>query len=119
MDTRGEVRLVRQQSKAPCVEGQSWGLSKHGVWVSGGCRATFENVSRAGGGGGGDRGGYDGPTRQQVAACRERAGGYAEVESQEALTPGAWSIILRNDDGRFSCDVGRSGRVEGFERLGR
>jgi hypothetical protein len=47
MDTRGEVRLVRQQSRAPCVEGQSWGLSKHSVWVSGGCRATFQNMSRA------------------------------------------------------------------------
>ena len=43
MDTRGEVRLVRQLSKSACTEGVSWGLSKHSVWVSNGCRAVFSS----------------------------------------------------------------------------
>ena len=41
MDTRGAVRVVEQLSHAPCTEGVSWGLFKHSVWVSDGCRAVF------------------------------------------------------------------------------
>lgn len=41
MDTRGNVYVVRQLSHASCIEGQSWGLSKHSVWVEDGCRAVF------------------------------------------------------------------------------
>jgi hypothetical protein len=122
MDTRGEVRLQRQHSKAGCVEGQTYGISKHGVWVSGGCRATFENVSRANEGGRGygqGGGGYDAPTPRQVEACRQRAGGYADVVSQEALRPGSWSLVLRNRDGEFACDVDPNGRVDGFQQISR
>jgi hypothetical protein len=38
------VRLVEQLSKAPCIEGQSWGLDTklNSVWISGGCRAVFD-----------------------------------------------------------------------------
>jgi hypothetical protein len=39
---RGNAVLVRQLSKARCVEGQTWGQSRNGsVWVSGGCRGEF------------------------------------------------------------------------------
>lgn len=41
MDTNGNVRVVRQLSKASCDQGRTWGLSKHAVWVEGGCRAVF------------------------------------------------------------------------------
>jgi hypothetical protein len=41
LDTRGDVRLVRQLSKAPCTQGQSWGLFKHSIWVKDGCRGVF------------------------------------------------------------------------------
>lgn len=41
MNTAGSVRVVRQLSKADCTEGVSWGLSRHSVWVDGGCRAVF------------------------------------------------------------------------------
>ncbi|MEJ5301469.1 MAG: DUF3011 domain-containing protein [Thermodesulforhabdaceae bacterium] len=37
----GEVRLLKQFSKSPCIEGQSWGFDKHGVWVDSGCRGEF------------------------------------------------------------------------------
>ncbi|HET8899639.1 MAG TPA: DUF3011 domain-containing protein [Rhodanobacteraceae bacterium] len=42
---RGRVRLIEQESRARCVEGQSWGWNRAGVWVDRGCRARFE-VSR-------------------------------------------------------------------------
>jgi hypothetical protein len=41
VDPRGGVRLVRQLSRSPCVEGRSWGVDRVGVWVSQGCRAEF------------------------------------------------------------------------------
>lgn len=41
MDTRGDVRVVKQLSNTACVEGETWGLSRHSVWVDKGCRATF------------------------------------------------------------------------------
>lgn len=36
------ARLVRQLSKSACVEGQSWGFDRSGIWVDRGCRAEFE-----------------------------------------------------------------------------
>ncbi len=45
---RSSVRLIRQMSSQPCVEGDTWGRSSGGVWVTRGCRAEF--VSTRGGG---------------------------------------------------------------------
>ena len=41
-DTRNGVRLIDRLSRAPCVEGQTWGYDRRGVWVDRGCRAVFE-----------------------------------------------------------------------------
>jgi len=41
VDTRGGVRLVTQNSQAPCTEGRSWGTDNQGIWVDAGCRADF------------------------------------------------------------------------------
>ncbi len=38
---RGDIRLLRQLSGKPCIEGQTWGRSRNGVWVTNGCRAEF------------------------------------------------------------------------------
>lgn len=38
----GDVSLVQQLSNSPCVEGSTWGSTGNGIWVSGGCRATFD-----------------------------------------------------------------------------
>lgn len=43
---RGPVRMLRQISRAPCIEGQSWGHERDGVWVGQGCRAEFEVSGR-------------------------------------------------------------------------
>ena len=45
VDTRGGVALVRQHSRAPCIEGQSWGWDRRGVWVSRGCRGEFATAA--------------------------------------------------------------------------
>jgi len=35
------VQLVRQISRSACIEGQTWGYARNGIWVSQGCRAEF------------------------------------------------------------------------------
>ncbi|GAB2520357.1 DUF3011 domain-containing protein [Lysobacter humi (ex Lee et al. 2017)] len=35
------ARLVRQLSRGPCVEGQTWGATRRAIWVSHGCRGEF------------------------------------------------------------------------------
>jgi hypothetical protein len=75
VSTRGGVRLVRQLSRGPCVQGSTWGYDRGGVWVAQGCRAEFEVDERHGGGhggwyGGGDDG-YGGP---QAVRCESSDG---------------------------------------------
>lgn len=41
-ETRGRVELLRQTSRAPCIEGQTWGYDRRGVWVDRGCAAHFK-----------------------------------------------------------------------------
>ncbi len=36
------IRLVKQISKAACIEGRTWGVTRRGIWVKDGCRAVFE-----------------------------------------------------------------------------
>lgn len=50
---QGRPRLIRQLSNTPCVEGENWGASRRGVWVTQGCRAEFIGDYRRGYGGGG------------------------------------------------------------------
>jgi len=40
-NTRAGVQLVRQLSRAACIEGRTWGYGRNGIWVSQGCRAEF------------------------------------------------------------------------------
>jgi hypothetical protein len=129
MNTSGEVRLVRQLSKTRCVEGTNWGLFKHSVWVDGGCRATF-----ASSGPGSDRpdaepdyappGTSQAPASDQAPAAAIRAcnkfadQGYdGTIESQSAMKPGWWELIIRYEEYRYVCNVSSSGKVESFNKL--
>ncbi|GHB93410.1 DUF3011 domain-containing protein [Thermomonas carbonis] len=58
---RGRAQLVKQLSRASCVEGRTWGSNGNGVWVSQGCRGEFTMGGRGGGYGGNYGGGYGGP----------------------------------------------------------
>lgn len=42
VDFQGRVRLVKQLSTKPCIQGRTWGTDRNGIWVDDGCRATFE-----------------------------------------------------------------------------
>jgi len=37
-----DVRLARQISGSPCIQGSTWGLDNRGLWVDRGCRADFK-----------------------------------------------------------------------------
>ena len=58
VDTRYGVRINRQLSDSPCVQGRSWGYDHSGVWVSHGCRAEFVTGGGYGGGSSYPGGGY-------------------------------------------------------------
>jgi hypothetical protein len=49
VDVSGGVRLANQLSGTDCIEGQTWGADRRGLWVRGGCRGEFE-LGRGGGG---------------------------------------------------------------------
>lgn len=70
LDTRGGVRLARQLSRSACIEGQSWGVDRGGVWVAQGCRADF--VVDRGGRYPGHRGNDGDPGR--VVRCESTSG---------------------------------------------
>jgi Protein of unknown function (DUF3011)/Peptidase inhibitor family I36 len=36
-----QVQFDRQISEAPCIQAQTWGIDRDGLWVDRGCRATF------------------------------------------------------------------------------
>ncbi len=64
VNTSRGVQMVKQRSGSPCIEGQTWGSDRRGVWVDRGCRAEFA----LGGGGNGWQGpgngngnGWNGP----------------------------------------------------------
>lgn len=74
-DTRGGARLVNQLSSTSCIEGQTWGTDRRGLWVRGGCRGDFE-VGRGGFGyGGGGRPGYGGGGHNTIV-CESRDNRY-------------------------------------------
>ncbi|HEX5305385.1 MAG TPA: DUF3011 domain-containing protein [Dyella sp.] len=54
-----DARLMKQESRAACVRGDSWGVDRGGVlWVDRGCRGLFVAGDRWGGGYAGDRDRY-------------------------------------------------------------
>lgn len=40
-NTSQGVRMVNQRSGSPCIQGDTWGFNRRGVWVDRGCRADF------------------------------------------------------------------------------
>src|SRR5205085_5172299 len=56
----GRVRLSKQRSGSPCIEGSTWGYNDREIWVDRGCRADFTVEARYDHGGHGGHGGYGG-----------------------------------------------------------
>lgn len=44
-----DVQLIRQTSSSACVQGQTWGVDRRGLWVDRGCSGEFADA-RSGGG---------------------------------------------------------------------
>lgn len=103
------VELYKQESKADCIRGESWGMDHGTLWVDRGCRGLF---------GPADRGGYGDRYGDRHDDRRDR--GYGD---DGGWRPGPdWNrrISLQCDSNKkkyqmCQVDVGRNGRV----RLGR
>jgi hypothetical protein len=98
MDTRGEVRLVRQISKTTCVEGTNWGANRSSIWVDRGCAGVFAS---------GDS------LNKGAPAASSRSGGNSFGEGPDEVT-------CESDGGRrVECDMNTSGRIVVVRQLSR
>ncbi|AWH18198.1 hypothetical protein C1922_13260 [Stenotrophomonas sp. ZAC14D2_NAIMI4_7] len=104
----GRARLIRQLSGSPCVEGDTWGQSRSGVWVTRGCRAEFVGESRGGWGGGHGWGGGNGGG--QVIACHSN-----DHRQQYCDARVRRGVRLVRQESRSACIEGRSW---GWDRRG-
>ncbi|WP_312708132.1 DUF3011 domain-containing protein [Stenotrophomonas sp.] len=104
----GRARLIRQLSGSPCVEGDTWGQSRYGVWVTRGCRAEFVGESRGGWGGGHGWGGGNGGG--QVIACHSN-----DHRQQYCDARVRRGVRLVRQESRSACIEGRSW---GWDRRG-
>jgi hypothetical protein len=98
MDTRGEVRLVRQLSKTICIEDTNWGLNRSSIWVDGGCRGVFASGNALRGGAG-----YDGGSSYGGAPRGGTAPDQVTCESKNGQ--------------RTECDMNTRGRVRVVRQL--
>lgn len=111
MDTRGAVEITRQLSRTRCEEGQNWGLTKHSVWVSGGCRAVFRNVSKAA------SPATTGDTA--LGSCNVRKGAQGTLVTQVPVGNDYQELIVDYPDGRFMCMLRNNGQVQSLTPLKR
>jgi hypothetical protein len=100
MDTRGEVRLLRQISKTTCIQDTNWGLNRSSIWVDRGCSGVFVSGDDLRGGKGG---GYDGGSSYGGAP----RGGAAPDQVTCESTGGR----------RVECDMDTRGRVRVVRQL--
>lgn len=106
MDTRGNVEVARQLSHTRCEQGQNWGLSRHSVWVNGGCRAVFRNVSKVA---------YSAPAGDTaLGSCNMRKGAQGTLVTQMPVGSDYQELIIDYPDGRFLCMMRNNGQVQSF-----
>lgn len=103
MNTRGNVEVSRQLSRTRCEQGLNWGLSRHSVWVSGGCRAVFRNTSSA-------RAVPAGHTA--LGSCNARKGDQGTLVTQVPVGSDYQELIIDYADGRFLCMLRNNGQVQ-------
>ena len=120
----GSVRLLRQLSGKPCIENQTWGRSRTGVWVTQGCRAEF--VSGRGGSNRG--GGYQRPPGQRPPGDLGGTGGGKRqgvfADTSPARPPGDLGIVvvptserpMTEERERPPVNAGRPGTTDDMSR---
>lgn len=104
MNTRGAVEVSRQLSRTRCEQGVNWGLSRHSVWVNGGCRAVFRNTSSA------PRAAPAGDTA--LGSCNARKGDQGTLVTQVPVGSDYQELIIDYADGRFLCMLRNNGQVQ-------
>lgn len=105
VDTSRGVQMVNQRSGSPCVQGQTWGYDRRGIWVDRGCRADF--VLRASGGPGPGPGGRP---RGQTITCSSNNGkrNYCSADTSRG-------VRLTNQRSGSPCV---QGQTWGYDRRG-
>jgi hypothetical protein len=105
-DNRG-VTLRKQESRAPCVQGETWRADRRGVYVRNGCRGVFEARQGGSGGGGGWGNGGGGPPFQikcqsiggRWGACPVDVGGRVRLVKREShaecVRGWTWGVLGR------------------------
>jgi hypothetical protein len=95
IDTSRGVQLSRQISGSACIQGQTWGYDRRGVWVDRGCRAEFF----AGGRGMGGR-----PNRRQgqIVTCSSNDGrrNYCSINGRD--------VVMRRQISGSACIQGQT-----------
>lgn len=104
LNTRGNVEIVRQLSRTRCEEGKNWGLARHSVWVNGGCRAVFRNVSSV------VTPAPAGDTA--LSSCNMRKGAQGTLVTQMPVGSDYQELIIDYPDGRFLCMMRNNGQVQ-------
>ncbi|AVO28669.1 DUF3011 domain-containing protein [Stenotrophomonas maltophilia] len=104
LNTRGNVEIVRQLSRTRCEEGKNWGLARHSVWVNGGCRAVFRNVSSV------TTPAPAGDTA--LGACNMRKGEQGALVTQMPVGNEYQELIIDYPEGRFLCMTRNNGQVQ-------
>lgn len=96
---RGRAVVTQQISKIRCQEGSNWGQRQSMIWVNGGCRARFSEVS---GGGGWDNDNDNDSGNNRRITCESRNNQYRECRTGFR---GAAQLYRRISSNR--CDSGR------------
>lgn len=116
-DTRYGVRLERQLSRSACVQGRSWGHDQRGIWVSQGCRATFELGDRRGHGGGSGGSPNPWPGYSNTPGGNYGGGNYPGGNYGGGNAGYGQSFVCESHDRRYSeCRFGTNFRNIVFER---
>ncbi|MBH1406708.1 DUF3011 domain-containing protein [Stenotrophomonas maltophilia] len=104
LNTRGNVEIVRQLSRTRCEEGKNWGLARHSVWVNGGCRAVFRNVSSVA---------TPAPAGDTaLGSCNMRKSAQGTPVTQMPVGSDYQELIIDYPDGRFLCMMRNNGQVQ-------
>lgn len=108
------ANLVRQLSQTRCVEGQTWGVDRRGLWVDRGCSGVFVERGR-GGHAGGNQGGWNpGPNWDQDIRLTCQSQDYRYRMCQVDTGRGGGVRIER----QISDTACIQGRTWGFNRAG-
>ena len=103
VDTSRGVTMTNQRSGSPCIQGQTWGWDRRGIWVDRGCRADFF-LGRPPGPGGPRPGGPGGPGYGNVTiTCSSNNGkrNYCPVNTGR-------SVALTNQRSGSPCIQGQT-----------